>query len=124
MKLCFAVQEDRGIDSSVYGHFGSAPAFVVVDTELQEAVTVSNRNLNHAHGACNPIAAIGGHNVDAVVVGGIGAGAVRGLNAAGIKVYRSAGETVKENIILFNECKLPELTINNACSGHQGGCGH
>jgi len=124
MKLCFAVQEDRGIESNVYGHFGSAPAFVVVDTELQEAVTVGNRDLNHAHGACNPIAAIGGQKVDAVIVGGIGAGAVRGLNAAGIKVYRSVGETVKENLMLFKDNMLPELTINNACGGHQGGCGH
>lgn len=35
MKVCFAVQRDDGMDSSVYGHFGSAPAFVVVDTEHQ-----------------------------------------------------------------------------------------
>jgi len=124
MKVCFAVQEDKGIESNVYGHFGSAPAFVVFDTELQEAAAVNNRDLNHAHGACNPIAAIGGQNVDAVVVGGIGAGAIRGLNAAGIKVYGAVGGTVKENILLFKENKLPELTIFNACSGHQGGCGH
>jgi predicted Fe-Mo cluster-binding NifX family protein len=124
MKVCFAVQEDQGIDSTIYNHFGSAPAFVVVDTELQNAVTVNNKDLNHVHGACNPIMAIGGQNVDAVVVGGIGAGAIRGLNAAGIKVYGSVKETVKDNLALFIENKLPELGMHNACGGHQGGCGH
>jgi predicted Fe-Mo cluster-binding NifX family protein len=124
MKVCFAVQEDQGIESTVYNHFGSAPAFVVVDTEIQGAVTVNNKDLNHVHGACNPIMAIGGQNVDAVVVGGIGAGAIRGLNAAGIKVYGSLKESVKDNLDLFLENKLPELSLLNACGGHEGGCGH
>ena len=124
MKVCFAVQEDQGIDSTVYGHFGSAPVFIVVDTELQKAVTVNNRDLNHVHGACSPIKAIGGQDIEAVVVGGIGAGAIRGLNAAGIKVYGSVKETVKDNLALFIENKLPELSMLNACGGHQGGCGH
>lgn len=124
MKVCFAVKEDRGVESNIYGHFGSAPTFVVFDTESQTAVAVNNRDLNHVHDACNPIAAIGGRGVDAVVVGGIGAGAIRGLNAAGIKVYGAVGGTIKENLLLFKENKLPELSIFNACSGHQGGCGH
>jgi predicted Fe-Mo cluster-binding NifX family protein len=123
MKVCFAVQKDEGIDSTVYNHFGSAPAFVVVDTELQKAVTVNNGDAHHEHGACNPIMAIGGQDVDAVVVGGIGAGAIRGLNAAGIKVYGSVKDTVKDNLALFIENKLPELSTLNACGGHQGGCG-
>jgi predicted Fe-Mo cluster-binding NifX family protein len=127
MKVCFAVQKDDGVDSVVYGHFGSAPAFIVVDTEIETAVTVNNRDLNHVHGACNPIQAIGGLKPDAVVVGGIGAGAITRLNAEGVKVYRAAAPTVKQNLDLFKESKLPELSVQNACAGHtqgQGGCGH
>jgi predicted Fe-Mo cluster-binding NifX family protein len=127
MKVCFAVQKDDGVESVVYGHFGSAPAFIVVDTEIDKAVTVNNRDLNHVHGACNPIQAIGGLSVDAVVVGGIGAGAIMKLNAEGVKVYRSAAETVKQNLDLLKESKLPELSVQNACGGHtqgQGGCAH
>ena len=128
MKVCFAVQKDDGVESLVYGHFGSAPAFIVVDTEAADAaVTVNNRDLNHVHGACNPIQAIGGLKPDAVVVGGIGAGAINRLNAEGVKVYRSAAETVKQNLNLLKENKLPELSVQNACAGHtqgQGGCGH
>jgi predicted Fe-Mo cluster-binding NifX family protein len=128
MKVCFAVQKDDGVESVVYGHFGSAPAFIVVDTEAADAaVTVNNRDLNHVHGACNPIQAIGGLKPDAVVVGGIGAGAINRLNAEGVKVYRSAAETVKQNLALLKERKLSELSVQNACAGHtqgQGGCAH
>ena len=127
MKVCFAVQKDDGLESLVYGHFGSAPAFIVVDTELGKAVTVNNRDLAHVHGACNPVQAIGGLSVEAVVVGGIGAGAITRLQAEGIKVYRSAAETVKQNLDLLKDGKLPELSVQNACGGHQqgpGGCSH
>ena len=128
MKVCFAVQKDDGVESVVYGHFGSAPAFIVVDTEAADAaVTVNNRDLNHVHGACNPIQAIGGLKPDAVVVGGIGAGAINRLNAEGVKVYRSAAETVKQNLAFLKESKLSELSVQNACAGHQegqGGCAH
>ena len=87
MKVCFAVEKDEGINSAVYGHFGSAPTFVLVDTDTGSVMTVGNNDLGHVHGACNPIQAIGSHAVDAVVVGGIGAGAISGLNGRGIKVY-------------------------------------
>ena len=33
MKVCFPVPEDKGLDSLVYGHFGSAPLFGVDDHE-------------------------------------------------------------------------------------------
>ncbi len=125
MKVCFAVETDQGLNSAVYGHFGSAPVFVMVDTETGDVAAVNNRDLNHVHGACNPIQAIGGQKVDAVVVGGIGAGAISGLNARGIRVYGSVAETVRENVDLLKEGKLPLLTLQHACAGHTGGgCSH
>lgn len=126
MKICFAVAKDEGVNSAVYGHFGSAPAFVMVDTESGNVATVGNRDMIHAHGACNPIMAIGGKGVDAVVVGGIGAGALNRLNAEGIQVYASVAQTVAQNVDLLKEGKLPVLTLQHSCAGHQGGedCGH
>jgi predicted Fe-Mo cluster-binding NifX family protein len=127
MKICFAVEKDQGINSAVYGHFGSAPAFLMVDTESGSVATVGNRDMIHAHGACNPIMAIGGQSVDAVVVGGIGAGALNRLNAEGIQVYAARAETVSQNVDLLKEGKLPVLTLQHSCAGHQqggGGCGH
>ena len=124
MKVCFPVQKDNGIDSMVYNHFGSAPAFIIADTDGDGTDTVGNRDAHHEHGACNPIMALGGNRVDAVVVGGIGAGALRKLNADGIRVYRSLDVTVKGNLNLLQENRLPELTMDHTCGGHQGGCAH
>lgn len=124
MKVCFAVQENEGISSSVYNHFGSAPEFVIVDTEDDKTTSVKNRDKEHSHGACNPIAAIGGQQIDALVVGGIGAGALMKLNSEGIKVFRSVASTIEENLTLLTEKKLPEMTAHQTCSGHQKGCGH
>ncbi|HUH65809.1 MAG TPA: NifB/NifX family molybdenum-iron cluster-binding protein [Syntrophales bacterium] len=124
MKVCFPIHEDKGLDSAVYDHFGSAPGFIVVNTEQQSTLAIGNRDVDHVHGACNPVMAVGGHKIDAVVVGGIGAGALRKLNADGIKVYRSMKETVKDNLELFRDGRLPELSLHHACSGHQGSCGH
>jgi predicted Fe-Mo cluster-binding NifX family protein len=124
MKVCFAVAENEGINSTVYNHFGSAPLFVMVDAASDKMVVVDNKDKEHVHGACNPVMAIGGRDVDAVVVGGIGAGAIRGLNAQGIKVYRAVARTVKENLDLLKDGKLPELSMQHACGGHAGGCGH
>jgi predicted Fe-Mo cluster-binding NifX family protein len=122
MKVCFPVHKDEGVNSMVYDHFGSAPEFIVVNTELQSTITVGNKDLDHVHGACNPVMAVGGHKIDAVVVGGIGAGALMKLNADGIKVYKSVKETVKDNLDLLKDDRLPELTIHYTCSGHQGCC--
>ncbi|MGD0916222.1 MAG: NifB/NifX family molybdenum-iron cluster-binding protein [Thermodesulfobacteriota bacterium] len=62
--------------------------------------------------------------VDAMVVGGIGAGALAKLNALGIKVYGAGALTVRENLALLSENKLQELSVDHACRAHQGGCGH
>jgi len=124
MKIGFAVQFNEGMESAVYGHFGSAPAFIIVDTELNQVLGLDNKNMHHQHGACNPIMALNGTQVDAMVVGGIGAGALMKLNAMGIKVYGAGAMTVKENVELLGENRLQELSMENSCRAHQGQCGH
>jgi predicted Fe-Mo cluster-binding NifX family protein len=124
MKVGFAIQGNDGVASKVYDHFGSAPAFIIVDTGAKDVLTVNNRDLHHVHGACNPIMALDGKSVDVMVVSGIGSGAITKLNAMGVKVYASAASTVKENLELLSQNKLEELSVYNACRSHQGGCGH
>ena len=126
MKICFPVEKDEGFDSNVYNHFGSAPIFMVVDTETNSLRTISNRDQHHAHGACNPMKALDNQHVDAIVVGGIGAGALTRLNQMGISVHRSLGVTVRSNLELFVSRRLPQLTMQGCCGGHSkdGGCAH
>lgn len=126
MKVCFPVTQDDGMSSEVYNHFGSAPLFVVVDTETNSVGTINNRDQHHAHGACNPLKALDNQQIDAVIVGGIGAGALSRLNQSGIRVYRAQSQTVQENMALFMSKHLPEFTRQGACGGHShgGGCAH
>ncbi len=35
MKICFPVNSENGLDSIVFNHFGSAPFFIIFDTELK-----------------------------------------------------------------------------------------
>lgn len=120
MKVCFPVKEDSALDSKVYGHFGSAPAFVMVDTENESVTVISNSNQHHAHGMCNPVAALAGHTIDAVVVGGIGGGALMKLNMAGITVYRAMAETIAENLAFLTAGRLPQFQPGQVCAGHSG----
>ena len=121
MKVAIPVAEDCGLESLVYGHFGSAPVFVLVDSETMSVESLGNRDQAHVHGQCSPMQALAGRNPDAVVVGGIGAGAVRGLRAAGIKVYRCDGGTVAQAVRQLKAGELPEMNEDAACPGHAGG---
>ena len=126
MKIAFPTQDNRGLESPVYGHFGTAPFFTVVDDQTGAFEAISNMDLNHIHGQCQPMKALGRTTVDAVVVGGIGAGALNGLLLAGIKSYRAVEGTVADNLKLFRQGALPQFTLNQTCAGHGAGgpCAH
>lgn len=122
MKICVPVEVNNGLESRPFGHFGSAPMFVVCDLESGDLNTINNGDLGHEHGMCQPIKALSGNIVDAVIVGGIGQGAISKLNSMGIKVYKAQGETIKDNLDLYKENKLQEFSRNHSCS--HDGCGH
>jgi predicted Fe-Mo cluster-binding NifX family protein len=124
MEICFPVESNNGLESAVFGHFGSAPMFMVVNTETLEVTEISNQDLHHAHGSCSPLQALGGCQVDAIVVVGIGAGALMGLNRAGLKVYQAQGATIAVNLAWMAQVELPELKPGQTCGGHGHGCGH
>ena len=122
MKVCVPVSENKGMESVPFGHFGSAPEFVICDLDSNEVKSINNGDLGHEHGKCQPLKALANKAVDAVIVRGIGAGAISKLNSMGTKVYQGIEGTVKENIKLLKENKLMEFTVNNGCNHHN--CGH
>jgi predicted Fe-Mo cluster-binding NifX family protein len=126
MKVCFPVSEGTGLESKVYGHFGSAPVFIIVDTDTEKITVINNKDQHHEHGSCNPIKALNNQKVDAIVVGGIGGGALNKLNQLGIRVFQAQTSTVKENISMLKTQDLPEFTLSQCCSGHGhgSGCNH
>jgi len=118
MNICIPTTNDDGLSSLVSGHFGSAPFFAIVDTETRACRSMSNANQTHAHGMCQPLAALAGQAIDGVVVGGIGMGALNKLQAAGIRVYRATTGSVGEAVDAFVNGVLPEVTPATACAQH------
>jgi predicted Fe-Mo cluster-binding NifX family protein len=123
MKVCIPAQDGSGLEGTPYGHFGSASYFVVHDTETGMTEVISNADSQHEHGMCHPVGALGGRRIDAVIVAGIGARAIMKLNAEGMRVYRSAPGSIRENIELLAGGKLGEFAVEGACGGHGHGEG-
>jgi predicted Fe-Mo cluster-binding NifX family protein len=126
MKIAFPTTDDQGLASPVFSHFGSAPHFIIVDSEDRSFASIGNTDLHHQHGQCQPLKALGGQKVDAVVVGGIGQGALNRLRESGVDVFRAVQGTVAENLDLLENGKLTAYDALFVCSGHENGdgCAH
>lgn len=124
MRICFPTETLKGLESTVFGHFGSAPGFVIVETDTMGVEEINNVDQHHVHGMCQPMVALGGRKVDGIVVGGIGMGALMKLQAQGISVYRGFEGTVLENLELMKSGKLPIFRAEHTCGGGKSGCAH
>jgi len=118
MQICIPVESDQGLQSAVCAHFGSAPAFMIVDTDSGSARAIPNRNQHHDHGQCTPLAALEGERVEGMVVGGIGRGALNRLSAASIPVYLAEQATVAEVLEAFRLGMLRLMGPSQACARH------
>ncbi|MBU1355515.1 MAG: NifB/NifX family molybdenum-iron cluster-binding protein [Candidatus Edwardsbacteria bacterium] len=118
MKLCIPTSDDLGLKSAISGHFGGAPFFLIVDTETGSLQSVKNQNEHHSHGMCQPLKSLAGHEIDAVVCAGIGAGALNKLNASGIKILKATGKTVEQLVAAFKNNSLPEFSAITVCTTH------
>ena len=123
MKVCIPAATDGGLSSLPYGHFGSAPYYVIHDLDSKATQVLPSANEHHAHGGCQPLAPLAGHRIDAMIVGGIGAGAIQKLHASGVRVYQSGAGSIEDNVNAFRQGRLPELTVEAGCRQH-GGCDH
>jgi ArsR family transcriptional regulator len=121
MKVCIPTETNEGLKARVYGHFGSAPFFTLVDLEGKSVEVIDNGNQAHAHGQCHPIASLQGREVEAVITGGMGLRAVQMFHDAGIKVFRAETGTVEDVVQEIAGARLKEITLDDAC-GHHGGC--
>lgn len=118
MDICIPVEQDQGLQSPVCAHFGSAPIFMIVDTDTGTCRPVINANQHHSHGMCMPLQSLQGEKIDAMVVRGIGMGALNKLNAAGIRVYISEHPTVAQTVDSVKAGTLKPMEPGMACAGH------
>jgi predicted Fe-Mo cluster-binding NifX family protein len=129
MRICFPTENDQGLDAPLAGHFGSAPYYTIRDTENETFETVNNQDHNHAHGQCAPVDRLKPHQLDAIVVGGIGKRAFMLFTDAGLKVYMTQTRTVRDALAELDAGTLRVPAFNELCGGHGdghrggGGCG-
>ena len=131
MNICFPVIADAGIESMIYGHFASAPFFVIIDTDTGQSSLIANCDSDNPYAGCNPFSALRGQQLDGIIVGGIGDDSVRVMNMCGFTVYQAASLSVSENATLFTTNALPVVEVlqshleGRCSSGESGhGCNH
>jgi predicted Fe-Mo cluster-binding NifX family protein len=109
-----------GLDGQRSGHFGHCDVFTIVDVEdgeIKEVSTIPNQE--HVQGGCMvPVNFLAGHNVNALIVGGIGMRPLMGFRQVGIDVYHDAVRPeirpVVEDLIAG---RLPIITDDQVCGG-------
>jgi len=116
MTICIPIEKDDGLDSAVSNHFGSAPFFLLVDVETLACRAVPNATRQPGRGG-QIVALLAAEKVNAVLVGGIGAGALGKLTAKGIRVFQTPFAGVKETLAAFKNGQLPRAEASHAHSG-------
>jgi predicted Fe-Mo cluster-binding NifX family protein len=124
MQICIPVIENNGLQSRTSDHFGSAPFFMIVDTDSRACRALANRNEHHAHGACQPLVALAGERVDGLVVKGIGRGALARLQGSNIQVLLCDAPTVEGTLAALGAGRVSPVTPDMACGGHGHGHAH
>ena len=112
-----------GLEAGRSDHFGHCDLFTLVkiqDGAVAEVTTVSNQE--HGAGGCMvPVQFLKEQNVDAIVVGGIGARPLQGFIEVGIDVFYADRNTV-QNVQSVADGMLngqfPIIRADQACQGH------
>ena len=114
-----------GLDGERSGHFGHCDVFTFVNVEggeVKQVTTIPNEE--HVQGGCMvPVNLLASHNVNALIVGGIGMRPLMGFKQVGVDVFYDATRQqirpVVEDLIAG---KLQMIGDDQVCGG--GGGGH
>jgi len=125
MRICFPVIHDEGLASRIYGHFASAPQFLIVDVETGETSVVPNCDRLDPDAGCDPFKALVTQQLSGVVVGGISDGFLEMFHMMCVGVFHAESERVQENVELFQQKSLMQVELMNSaeagrCAGVDG----
>ena len=109
-------------DSNVAQHFGHCEKVMLVTIENEEVT--SREVLDAPEHDCGALPRLfAERQVEYVIAGGLGGGAIANLNRAGVKVVAGIQGTVEDALGRFLAGTL--VGGNTVCGGHeQGTCGH
>jgi predicted Fe-Mo cluster-binding NifX family protein len=114
--VAVACETAEGLDARVSGHFGRTPFFVtaqVADGAIVSWRSVASPSQGGGRGTAAFVHSLG---ASAVIVGGLGEGASRGLMTHGIAVVAGASGSVGAVLSAYAKGKL--------ITGEASGCGH
>ena len=109
-------------NNQVFQHFGHTPGFALF--EIADGRIVNEKMLSSGssgHGALATLLAL--EQVDTLICGGIGGGAINALGNAGIKVIGGAAGDVREVAAAFAAGTL-KVRADFHCNHHHHGEGH
>lgn len=116
-----AIPDNNG---EVNQHYGQSKLFSIIDIEDNQNIilldSVSTDALQHNHGGLAEF--LKRQGVEVVIVGGIGAGAVAGLEECGLKVLFGASGPVRSVAESFAKGKFISKRV--MCDHHGGGHHH
>jgi predicted Fe-Mo cluster-binding NifX family protein len=120
MKVAIPSDGDGGLNGKRSGHFGHCDVFTLIDIHDEKISHVEIvPNSTHIAGGCMvPVNLLACHNVDAIIVSGMGSRPLMGFNQAGIEVYYE-GNTLEIKSVLedFIAGKLDLMTNDRVCGG-------
>jgi predicted Fe-Mo cluster-binding NifX family protein len=116
-RIAIPSEAPGGLEARRSGHFGRCECFTmvdVVDGRLGEVEIL--HNAPHTEGGClAPVMLLAEHNVDAIVVDGIGGRPLMGFNQVGIAVHAGTGNDVQTAVSAFIQGGLPVVGLDGAC---------
>ena len=134
--------DGKGLDSEVSEHFGHAPYFTVIEinkekprdgevkknlyTDDECKVTVVLNQDDGPHTCAAPVNKLMAHNINILLVSGIGGGPFNMFKNNGVELYAGAIGTVREALRDLL-CGMLSRMGQSSCGTHQGaddGCGH
>jgi len=120
--VAVACEADGGLQSNVSGHFGHTPIFVVAEIADGKILTTKVvKSPGHGEGGCSMPGFVHQLGAQALIVGGLGAGASNGLSAFGIEVIGGVSGNAGEALRALAAGTL--ASGDATCAGH-GSEGH
>lgn len=118
-KIAIPSISDIGLESDVCAHFGSCEYFTIVDVQdkdISEIRAISNGSPDGEHNCIAPSIILKSHNVETVLVSGIGGRPLMSLTEKEIKVFAGAVGKVSDAVQDYNNELLRELSTNGTCN--------
>ena len=103
---------NEGLESDVCAHFGSCEYFTIIDLDgeaIKSVEAVNNGSPGAEHNCAAPAIVLKSHDVNVVLVSGIGGRPLMSLNEQMIKVFAGAVGKVSDAVEDYHDGLLQEL---------------